>query len=227
MPDYVLVSKGAVFDPKKVKKSMKQLQLKVGEVIAEEVRFQLSEFLKLLREERSNRASQLREYVGDSADSYVRDNPFEGAQARKFLTRPGLWRVNVTRGKNDNTAQVVGSLFNLLDRGVRVQSTSGRRVFPIWQPYNRLSRSGLTVGKKVRLKIRRLKGGAAIAEFASVTRIEGFTGYKLYDKAVLLAKRNLIGKTIKSEDGLTQYTISQRVFKRDIVFDEISVERDE
>lgn len=227
MPDYVLVSKGVVFDPKKVKKSMQQLQLKVGEVIAEEVRHQLSEFLRLLREERSNRASQLREYVGDAADTYARDNPFEGAQARKFLTRPGLWRVNVTRGKNDNAAQIVGSLFNLLDRGVNPQSSDRNRVFPIWQPYNRLSRSGLTVGKKVRLKIRRLKKGTAVAVFASVTGTQGFEGYRLYDKAVLLAKRKLIGQSIKSDDGLTQYTITDRDFRRDIVFAEVSVERDE
>jgi hypothetical protein len=230
MPDYVLVNKGVILDPQKMKRTAKKIYDKVLEEIAEAIRLELAEFLRALRQRQSKRLTQLRE-KGVTL-GLARNNPFSGVQARKRL-RGGKWIIYVTRGSKDDGARIPQGLFNLLDKGHDGFSTEQPVTFPLWigtygqLSTNRLDYGSLEAGAPVKLalkkqKSRRSKKVREVPVMIRTKNVQGFEGYRFYNAAVLRAKRKKVG-TVVSLDGL-EYKITENDFKSKIDIREVEVQ---
>lgn len=223
MPEFTLKTGRIVFDPKRTSKQLLELQAKVQETIARDVRQRLADLLFTLRRTRSLRKSQLSKYVSEEmASALAQDNAFDGAQARmRKITRNGkpAYQVSVTRGKNDAERKLTGSLFDLLDQGRKDQNVEGVRVFPVWTPRNRnLKRDSFDVGERVQIDLKQNHSGKLVPVFKRVRNtLKGFEGYGFYKTAVAQSKRQLIGTVVKSSDGSLSYTITERDFEVEFI----------
>lgn len=216
---YILAGKNYRLDPRKLAKDIVGLQEKVQLTIAREVRQQLADLLFTFRKTASKRRTQLEKYVSDElAAALSSDNAFKDARVTLRKSTRGsktAYIIAVTRGSNDKDRGMEGSLFDILDKGVKPRTFDHLVVFPVWVPYNRALHSGsFEVGERVLLKMKtNRKTGKQVPVFARVRSTKGFKGKDLYKTAFTLAHQKLVGTKVYADDGKTYYTLTDNDFK--------------
>lgn len=195
-----ITNAGVTIDISRTRSDLEKTKKAVEDAIIEAIRSKLNDLLRKLKEESSNRQSQL-ENLGVETE-HAEDNPFSGAYVQ--LTRSGGKRKVTVAHRSERSDK---NLFNILDKGRKRVTKSKAMVFPAYKP-----RTQRTSPNNFDLKPAKTLTG----ELVFTKSIKGFKGRNYYER---------IAKQVVDEwPGYVEVTVNGRKTRVEVNTSEFSIE---